>query len=150
VGWYFSARKTLISAVAGSVGVLLLCMFFWLAFRRRPEPAPHRMALLAVATFVVAMTLLTAAGRVGFGIDQAVTSRYATPILAFWLSLAVLAMAHFGVTVKHQALVMLACLPLQLLILASQQIYVARGDTLQTLVPCPFHFCSRMSMIPRC
>jgi hypothetical protein len=128
VGWYFSARKTLISGLAGSVGVLLFCVFVWLAFRDRRRAAPHRVALLAVTGFVVAMTLLTAMGRVGFGLDQALASRYGTPVVAFWLSLATLAMAHFGVTLKRQALVMLACLPLQVLILASQLHFVVVAD----------------------
>jgi hypothetical protein len=130
VGSYFPARKTLISGIAGCVGALLFCMFVWLAFRRRREPEPHRVALLAFAAFVVAMTLLTAAGRVGFGLNQAVASRYGTPVVAFWLVLAVLAMAHFGVTARRQALVMLACLPLQMLIMTSQKIIVVRREAI--------------------
>jgi hypothetical protein len=136
VGHFFLAQRTLISELAGSLGVLLFSMFVWLAFRRRREPAPHRLALLAVATFVVAMTLLTSAGRLGHGLNSALTSRYATPVVTFWLSLAALGMAHFGVTVKRQALVMLACLPLQMLIFASERqftVFAVRFADVRTL-----------------
>ena len=46
---------------------------------------------LGIAALMVGVAFLTALGRLKFGLDQALSSRYATPMLLFWLSLAMLA-----------------------------------------------------------
>lgn len=53
------------------------------ALRRRDRCAPAHGVLIAVAGFVIGAALLTALGRVTFGIGQANAVRYATPSLVF-------------------------------------------------------------------
>jgi hypothetical protein len=43
-----------------------------------------------IAAFGVSVTFLTALGRLKFGAEQALSIRYASPMLLFWLSLAIL------------------------------------------------------------
>lgn len=68
---------------AGLLGLTLLRL------RREPPGATQRrqIALAAMACFVGITAVLTAFGRQHFGLAQAFASRYATPVLLFWLAL---------------------------------------------------------------
>jgi hypothetical protein len=59
------------------------------ALRRRDEWA-LALALLCFIAFVAVSALATAGGRLNFGIDQALSSRYTTPALMAWACLALL------------------------------------------------------------
>lgn len=54
----------------------------WLRQRGRSEP--WSLALLMMAGFVLAASIATAGGRAIFGAEQALTSRYTTPVLLGW------------------------------------------------------------------
>ncbi|GHD61809.1 hypothetical protein GCM10017083_49680 [Thalassobaculum fulvum] len=75
-------------------GVLVLAVG-GLAVDAVARPARYRAehgVLLALAGFVIAAALLTALGRVGFGLAQADASRYATPSLLFLVVVLALAL----------------------------------------------------------
>lgn len=71
---------------AGAVGAAGLAMTSLAAVRMilHKEPIAARAALVGVMLFVVATAALTAFGRVFFGFDQALASRYLTPVCVFW------------------------------------------------------------------
>ena len=53
----------------------------------RRGAGPVELALLGIMAFAAAAAAVTGAGRLGFGIDQALSSRYATGSAAFWSAL---------------------------------------------------------------
>ena len=57
-------------------------------FYRRGAVDAAIVALLALATASVATALMTAFGRAGLSLDQALASRYSTWALSFWFALA--------------------------------------------------------------
>ncbi len=78
----------------GGFGVLALTLFALAALthlRRGRSIRPAELIFLGTAALMVGVAFLTALGRLKFGLDQALSSRYATPMLLFWLSLAMLA-----------------------------------------------------------
>lgn len=83
-GGVFSA--VLIGCVGTFVFVLTAVVMLYRAHRTPPASA----ALLALAAFAMAMDLLTAVGRSQFGLGQAMSSRYATPAIVFWVSTALM------------------------------------------------------------
>ena len=78
-------RAAALTGLAGLSLALLAGMF--VLVRRGPRA---RFVLLAVCALVAAVAVLTGAGRWELGADQALSSRYATPVLLFWASLGAL------------------------------------------------------------
>lgn len=68
--------------------LLLSSLFFLLQALARRERFP--MVLLALLLFIGATALATAAGRMMFGLEQALSYRYATPALIAWAALLIL------------------------------------------------------------
>lgn len=76
-----------LAAVFGAVGLGGAAVTIWYLLRRRNQPiATFCTALLL---FVTGSGLLTALGRLSFGTNQALSSRYETLVLLFWLALGV-------------------------------------------------------------
>ena len=75
------------------LGAIVACLFagsgLYLLLRRSAA-RPAQLALFHVMTFVLATALMTAWGRMQFGIEQALSSRYGTPALIFWTATALL------------------------------------------------------------
>ena len=70
-------------------GFLLLSSLFFL-WRALVQPRPFHMVLLALLLFIGATALATASGRMMFGLEQALSYRYATPALMAWAALLIL------------------------------------------------------------
>ncbi|MQT11973.1 hypothetical protein [Segnochrobactrum spirostomi] len=83
--------------VVGLAGAVAFAGVGWTIVRAvRDEPrARARLALVGMMGFLLLASGLIAVGRVRFGLDQAFSSRYATPVLLFWMGL-VLAIATAG------------------------------------------------------
>lgn len=60
------------------------------------EAKPQQWALLAFLLFVGGTAMGTASGRLTLGLDQALTSRYITPVLMAWSALLVLYFSYVG------------------------------------------------------
>jgi hypothetical protein len=78
-------------------GFLALCFFaLWAVRALQSERTPYRnLAPWGVlALYVGASAVITAAGRVGFGMEHALTSRYTTITNLFWIAIAGLLVAH--------------------------------------------------------
>ncbi len=77
--------------VAQSAGLFLLvdtAVLTWLAAKR--PLSSIRFVLLAFLFYVIASALATAGGRLDFGMGQALSSRYQTPVIMAWCALLVL------------------------------------------------------------
>lgn len=86
-----------VSPVSALPGFVALCVFaLWSVRALQAERTPYyRLApWFALALYVGGSAVITAAGRVGFGLDHALTSRYTTITNLFWIALAGLFVAH--------------------------------------------------------
>jgi hypothetical protein len=73
-------------SIMGAIGVLSMAAFCaWTLLRRLQKPLLIYCALMV--GFLLATGSLTARGRVNFGLDQALSSRYQTPAMLFWWTL---------------------------------------------------------------
>jgi hypothetical protein len=81
-----------LSEVIGAGGLLALVVLGWPHLRRGAAVSPAAAALVTLCVFVLAMSLLTALGRLKFGQSSALASRYTTPVVAFWACLLLLGM----------------------------------------------------------
>lgn len=77
---------TLGQEILGVILILTVGAFTVDAIRNRDRYRPAHAVLLAVAAFVLGAALLTAVGRVTFGVGQANSVRYATPSFLFLLA----------------------------------------------------------------
>lgn len=78
-----------VAAAAGVLGIALLLVLLIAVVRRRSSPTHATMLFgAAAASFVVMTAFQTALGRLGFGIPQALSSRYAIGAAMFWVALA--------------------------------------------------------------
>ncbi|RPH40831.1 MAG: hypothetical protein EHM87_21260 [Burkholderiales bacterium] len=90
--FHLSGRSGVARVVAAFAGVVLLAgsaRVAWMLLTRRPTDS-LRTALLMFVAFVVGTAIVTAAGRLEYGLSQALSERYATPALMAWFALAVL------------------------------------------------------------
>ena len=78
----------------GVLGLALFAIAALLLLRRGRAMGAPELMFLGGAALMVGVAFLTALGRLKFGLDQALSSRYATPMLLFWLSLAMLAISE--------------------------------------------------------
>ncbi|WP_145727546.1 hypothetical protein [Nitrospirillum viridazoti] len=69
----------------GAIGLLLTLAALARSLRTWDEP-PARVALLALMLFVLGTAMLTALGRITFGMEQAFSGRYVTPVSVFWVA----------------------------------------------------------------
>ena len=88
--WYFSYTAGLV--IGAVAGLLLIGCSLWFAVRvlRQPRPSSARLGLLFFILYVGGTALGAAGGRLGFGWEQALASRYTTPTLMAWAALLVL------------------------------------------------------------
>ena len=70
----------------GMSSTLLLALSFVFDRTHRIFNSHALQTLLAIVVFVLLTTLITALGRIEFGAEQAMASRYATPALIFWIA----------------------------------------------------------------
>jgi hypothetical protein len=90
LGGPFSGGNYNLAAVLGLVG---LAVFFAFGFRAFANPdTPHEQVFVVICTFILGQAAITAFGRVSF--ESALTSRYASASLLFWLSLILLVSAR--------------------------------------------------------
>ncbi|MES2887084.1 MAG: hypothetical protein V4739_03640 [Pseudomonadota bacterium] len=103
-------------------GTFFVLSAVFLAWRTVPHARHHTLAvaLLTFVLYIGGSALGTAGGRLMFGLDQALTSRYTTPSLMAWAALCVLMLSRFSAQsrVRRTAwifllLVLLAMVPRQ-------------------------------------
>lgn len=129
--YYVTGEGTFGQAVATIAGIFMIGSS--LAFAWRVIPVAHKatlsMALLVFLLYIGGTALGTGAGRVIFGINQALSSRYITPTLMAWASLLMLFLPKLDALSQSARnrlwmpflTLLLLMLPLQLKALMSKQ-----------------------------
>jgi hypothetical protein len=103
--------------LVGAMGIALWAAFTAndiAQFRRRKAADAAAIAMLALATACIATDLLTAFGRAGVPLEQALSSRYGTWVMLFWFALAGPAAKAIAGSFRHARLVALGFLMLVL------------------------------------
>ncbi|WNC89083.1 hypothetical protein RI103_15515 [Paraburkholderia sp. FT54] len=113
-------------------GILVLAALAANCFRllRPGADRPQGVALLVFALFIVGNALLTASGRLWFGLETALASRYTTASLMGWLALIIFAALNSRAPQQLKRAVFVAALAT--LAVASGQRFVARADRDET------------------
>ena len=127
--FYYLARGgaigLMLAKVAGGLLILRSAIFAWQSLKN-PKRSTLQLAMLFFILYIGGTALGTAGGRLIFGVEQALSSRYMTPALMAWAALMVLsgplilASARWAVGSVLLAL-MFAMLPQQLKALESRQ-----------------------------
>jgi MFS family permease len=114
-----------LAAIFGAIGVALFVGGLVLAAFQPAKPQEKTLATLAI--YLLGATLLVALGRVRFGVDQALSSRYATPVLAFWLSTLLIWFSATASRPRLQLLTLLVGAPMAVLPAVTEPRFVKVG-----------------------
>jgi hypothetical protein len=128
-GWLLGSNPVAPAMVAGTAGLVIFAVLGLQLLIDRRRHAPQAGVLFALAAFAVAGGLMVALGRVRFGLDQGLSSRYTTLVLPFWLALALLGAA--AGSRRKLAVMILAAFPLAVVAL-SQAYFVGIGRLVAT------------------
>ena len=101
-------RLGLPGAYASGVLVLAVLLTSCIKALRSQEKRPVATALLALALFVAGNALLTATGRLWYGVETALFSRYTTASLAAWLALIIFAVLNSDMQKQRRRACMVA------------------------------------------
>lgn len=89
---YFGASWTLLlphkERIVAFVSIALFLALFFRLLRERDNVSDLEWFLIGECGFTLAIALLTAMGRLQFGVGQAFASRYQTPAMIYWAALA--------------------------------------------------------------
>ncbi len=90
LGGPLGAGRVEIALVAGSLGLLALAGAAGWLWKQGPELRRLVVPWCGLACYAVASAAMTGVGRVGFGVEQALSGRYTTIAGLFWMGLVVL------------------------------------------------------------
>lgn len=120
------------AAIAGAVVIFLSITYFIRALRSK-EPLYFEWILIAFVAFVGGGALASTLGRLGLGLEQAVTSRYCTPVIWAWTALAILSFSPKIGLPRYKKLLAILSAFIFLLFLAYQGSVIAKGKPEQRL-----------------
>jgi Ca2+/Na+ antiporter len=126
----FHARLGLKGAYACGIFALMALVVSCIITLRPNKQRPQAIALLAFAVFVSGNALLTASGRLWFGVESALASRYTTASLTGWLALIIFAALNSNSSKQRERVVVIAALAT--LLVASDQRFAFRADHEET------------------
>ena len=118
-------RGPFVAAMFGGVGLLWFLAALALVFLRPAQPTKKALAMFAI--YLLGAAFLTASGRVRFGALQALESRYATPVLAFWLSTFLLWFSADVYRLRLRLLTVAVSVPLAILAAMTEPRFAAEG-----------------------
>jgi hypothetical protein len=107
--------------VAARAGAVCLAVFAVITVGRLRSATPREAVLIILGCFLVSMALLTAIGRVSFGLEQALAIRYATPAGLFWLAILLL------IAMRRPSIGLIVAIPAFALIASSQPWFVKQA-----------------------
>lgn len=130
--FYFMVGKGVVGmGVAAAAGSLLTLGSAWLSLRlvRSARQASISIALLFFILYIGGSAFGTAGGRLIFGMESAISSRYTTPALMAWLAFVVVLYLNSGLSrnVRSAKFAILGFAVVAVLML-SYQVRAARGD----------------------
>ncbi|SEK02288.1 hypothetical protein [Paraburkholderia diazotrophica] len=103
--------------------VLFTLIAFCAKLLRHPNHPVRAIALLCVTVFIAGNALVTASGRLGFGVESALSSRYTTASLAAWLALILFAALNVETVDKRRAVFTLAVVATGLIVYAQRSAF---------------------------
>jgi hypothetical protein len=107
--------RSLVAVSSGIFGLLVaLAVVVQVLWRQKREPL--QIALLGLMFFALATAFLTALGRLGFGLEQAFSSRYQTFNLLFWFSTVSLVLLIADRTISSLRTLLLAAMSAAMLL----------------------------------
>jgi hypothetical protein len=117
------------AALAACIGAAVLVAFIVTAWTAaRTIPARQEAALIIIGVFLVGGAAATAVGRVHFGPEQALASRYATPVLLFWLVTLVLCAGRLRSHPAASRAMLMTTLALSALLAWREPRFVKQGE----------------------
>lgn len=111
----------------GVAGLAIFSGVTLLYVRRGRELTDAQLFFIGIAGFALGVTFLTALARAKLGLEQALASRYASPMLLFWLSMAMLGAIEVRDRFGWRLLAMALSLPLLLGLALVQSSFVKVG-----------------------
>ncbi len=93
-----------------SIGCFTLFWMFYHDYKNKRLANDYNLFFYGIAFFILITAALTAAGRLRFGVVQAMSSRYTTPALIYWTSIFILAFTHWPRLVKRLGYLLLGVL----------------------------------------
>jgi hypothetical protein len=84
------------TATIAGIFLVVSAVFFSIKALTKPTEETLRLALLAFILYIGGTALGTAGGRLIFGVDQALASRYMTPSLMAWAAILILYLPHIN------------------------------------------------------
>jgi hypothetical protein len=108
-----------LALAAGTFLILSAIVFAWKALKN-PSTSSSQLVLLIFILYVGGTALGTGGGRLILGIEQALVSRYQTPVLMAWVALLILYAPIMANKVKNQVIRSLPFLLIPLLLLPKQ------------------------------
>jgi hypothetical protein len=79
-----------VALICGLGGTMVLGWAGWMLVRKQLADVRTLLPYLGMSLYSIASALVTGVGRIGFGSNQAIFSRYSTMVEPFWVSLVVL------------------------------------------------------------
>lgn len=83
--------RVVCAAVAGAAGFCATVILAAILWRKRDHARAAHWALLHVLLFILITAVAVGLGRINFPLIEAMTSRYVTPAMVFWITLVLLA-----------------------------------------------------------
>jgi hypothetical protein len=118
-------QQLTVAVILGGVGPSLFVAALILVLHRPARPSQKAMAMFA--TYLLGAAFLTASGRVLYGTEQALSSRYATPVIAFWLSTILLWFSVSALGSRSRLVIVAASVALSILVVASEPRFARDG-----------------------
>lgn len=120
---YLSGQGKFSKLIAQVATLVLVSSSAWFAIQalRKPRERTLQLAMLFFIIYIGGTAFGTAGGRLIFGVDQALSSRYTTPVLMAWSSLLVLYAPSILVAIRGSAKFMLPFAVLGLLMFNLQR-----------------------------
>lgn len=120
---YFGhAKSDHFNAAVAAVFLIYSSTRFAIMALRQPQKATLSLALLTYIIYIGATAFGTAGGRLIFGVDQALASRYSTPALMAWVALLILYAPTLIATFKIKPIKILIPFTLLALLMINQQL----------------------------
>ncbi len=119
----------------GSLGLLVTLSLAIEAMWNRRRLSTARLVLLGIGGFVVASAFVTALGRINFPLEQALSARYFTPALIYWIATIVSCLAQRSPLLWRRRAAVglgLGCLVVLSVLLVPQQYAEIRRWTVRT------------------
>jgi hypothetical protein len=114
-----------IAAILGSLGLAFFVGGLVFVILRPVKPQQKTLALFAI--YLLGTAYLTAIGRVHFGVGQALSPRYSTPMMGFWLSTFLLWFGNSASGPRLRLFLLLVSVPIAAMAALSEPRFVAEG-----------------------